>query len=144
MLWGATGKSIGSENASAPFGSTIDAFPWNVSALAEPGTIVLTPAEPFVGYATVTAVMGSATGEKAFEMAMRIWDAPTDMCSVCRMVEFGKTRLVWFCVRVSCQRTKIENLAARILRKAAEGRSCTAGCSALSYAHGGVEHTSVS
>ena len=88
---GAMRKLSGSDTAKAPFGIVIEGLPLKVTDWTVDDSILLTPAEPLNGSATETAVIGKSVTPKAFEMRIRIWSPPVDMCKVWRMVEFGKT-----------------------------------------------------
>lgn len=66
---------------------TIDSSPpLNVTVCKVDGWIALVPAEPLYGRAIVILVMGKSVRPNALEMRIRICDAPTDVCSVCRIV----------------------------------------------------------
>ena len=63
---------MGSETTMAPFGIEKLVFPLNVTVCRVDVWIVLTPAAPPAGSATVTPLIGRATSLNAFEMRMRI------------------------------------------------------------------------
>jgi hypothetical protein len=79
---GLMAKLMGSETASAPLGIVKDVFPLNVTVCSVLGWIALTPAAPWSGRATVTAVMGRSFSPKALEMRIRIVLAPMDVWTV--------------------------------------------------------------
>lgn len=89
-------KSIGSETARAPVGIKNEGLPPKATVLRVPGTMVLTPAEPLYGKATVTAVTGRSFVPNAFDTRILICFAPIDMCSVCRIVALRRTPVELF------------------------------------------------
>ena len=98
MDWDLMLKFRGSDTARAPLGMEIVSFPENVTFWRVEGWIWWMPAVSFAGRAIVTAVMGRFVTPKALEILRRIWEAPTDMWRVWRMVLLTKTAPVWFCI----------------------------------------------
>ena len=66
-------------------------FPGEGDFLQSRGWIWCTPALPFTGKATVTAVMGRLVTPNALEIFSLICEASTDMWRVCRIVELTNT-----------------------------------------------------
>lgn len=85
------GKSTGSETTRAPFGIEKLVFPLKVSDFRVFVSMALAPGAPSSGSAIVAAVISRLFTPNTFENRTRIWVPPTDMCSVCRRVEFTKT-----------------------------------------------------
>lgn len=93
------GKLTGSETARAPLGIVILLLPLKVNVWSVAGLMPLDPVtfcpRSVRGRAIVAAVIGRSVRPKALLRRMRTCCAGMVMRRVCRIVEFGKTRLVW-------------------------------------------------
>ena len=73
---------MGSDTRRAPFGKLNELAPLNVTFCNVSGWIPLTPADPFVGRAMVTADIGRFVRPNALLKRRRIVDAPMERWSV--------------------------------------------------------------
>jgi hypothetical protein len=98
ILWGLMAKEISSDVTTAPRGTVkVDFPPTVMAACGDDGWRPLTPAAPLAGRAMEAEEMGRSDVPKVFEIVILRREAPTDMWSVWRRVEFLRTEVVEVC-----------------------------------------------